>query len=150
MNFLEERWPSLAAFSDENPGDEFGYVTMAEISFAYSKLGNQERADEALLFVDNRINSLADQGVNNFLFSANRGFHYAMLGDVDTAFEYLQAATNGGWAYIGGRLEEIPGLENLIDDPRFAEIESRMLATMNKDRAVIGLPPIDVDYQVTP
>lgn len=150
VNFLEERWPSLAAFADENPGDDFGYSTMTSVALAYSKLGSQERADEALLFVDKRISSLAEQGINNFGFAISRAVHHAMLGDKDAAFEELQAAVDGGWVNFGEPLGEIPEFENLYGDPRLAENEATMLMTMNRDRAVVGLSPLNADFEVEP
>ena len=149
-NFLEERWPSLAAFGVENPGDDFGYGTMAEVAFAYSKLGNQERADEALLMVDKRINSLDEQGIDNFVFSGNRAMHFAMLGDIDAAFEHLQVAADGGWAPSENPRDSLFVFENMFDDPRFADVEATMLMTLNRDRAEVGMPALNVDYQVAP
>ena len=148
ISFVEERWPNLAAFADENPGDDFGNATMRNVALAYAKLGNQERADEALLLVDRRISNLADQGINNFAFSINRAFHYAMLGNKDDAFEQLQVAIDGGWVNFGEPLQVIPELENLYGDPRLAENEARMLLTMNRDRAVVGLPPLNAEFEV--
>jgi len=39
-------------------------------------------------------------------------------------------------------------LEPLASDPRFAEIELAMLANVNRDREVVGLPPVNINYQV--
>lgn len=148
VNFVEERWPNLAAFADENPGDDFGYATMASLSLAYSKLGNQERADEALLLVDRRISSLAEQGINNHGFAISRAVHYAMLGDKDAAFDQMQIAVDGGWVSFGERLNEFPELESLYSDPRLAEMEAVMLETINRDRAIVGLPLFNANFEV--
>ena len=39
-------------------------------------------------------------------------------------------------------------LATLVDEPRFAEIMTTMLRTTNRDRATIGLPPVDENYEV--
>ncbi len=148
VNFLEERWPNLVAFAGENPGDDFGFSTMASVALAYSKLGNQERADEALLLVDTRISSLAEQGINNFGFAISRAIHHAMLGDKDAAFDEMRIAVDGGWVNFGESLIEIPELENLYGDPRLAEMEAMMLETMNRDRAIVGLPSLNANFEV--
>ncbi len=148
VNFLEERWPNLAAFAGENPGSDFGYPTMSSVALAYSKLGNQERAEEALLLVDRRISSLAEQGINNFAFAINRAIHHAMLGEKDAAFDQMRVAVDGGWANFGESLNEIPELENLYGDPRLAEMEAMMLETMNRDRAIVGLPLLNANFEV--
>jgi hypothetical protein len=71
-----------------------------------------------------------------------------MLGDKDLAFEHLFVAANGGWSTAGDLVEVIPQFDVLADDPRLAEIQEIMLETVNRDRAVVGLPPFDADYQV--
>lgn len=148
VNFLEERWPSVAAMGIEHPGGILGYGLMANTSLAYSRTGNSERAEEALMLVDRWMKRMTEQGVNNFGFLGNLAVHHAMLGDKDEAFKYLQAAVDSGWSTWGRLTEVAPALAVLEDDPRFEGIESQMLATLNRDRAAVGLPPIDADYQV--
>ena len=150
INFLEERWPSVAALADEHSGGDFGYGIMQDVALAYQRAGNQERADEALLHVDRRMVHLQEQGIENFGFSSNKAVHAAMLGDKDTAIKYLREAAEGGWTVGGMLTEEIPQLAILADDPRIDDIEDIMLATMNRDRNVVGLPPFDANYQVAP
>ena len=148
INFLEERWPSVAALADEHSGGDFGYGLMQDVALAYQRAGKQERADEALLLVDERMNHLADEGVNNFAFTGNQAIHFAMLGDNDAAFEHLIEAVEGGWVVGGDIVDQIPQLAAIAGDPRMDDVEAIMLATMNRDRDVVGLPPFDVNYKV--
>ncbi len=150
INFLEERWPSVAALSEEHSGGDFGYGLMQDVALAYQRTGNQERADEALLLVDQRIARLTDQGIKNFFFAGNKAIHFAMLGDKDAAFEQLNQAAENGWVAGGDLAEQVPQFQVLVGDPRIDEVEAIMLATMNKDRAIVGLPPFDAEYQVAP
>ena len=53
-----------------------------------------------------------------------------------------------GWASGGIPEEVVPAFEELTNDPRFMEIEAAMLATTNRDREIVGLPPMDLDYKV--
>ena len=148
IDFLEERWPSVTALADEHPGEDLGYDLMQNVALAYQRTGNHQRADEALTLVDQHLARLANQGIENFAFSFNQAVHAAMLGDTDLAFEHLFVAAEGG-ASSGGELAEVvPQLTNLVDDPRYAEIQEMMLATMNRDRTVAGLPPFDANYEV--
>jgi TolB-like protein/Tfp pilus assembly protein PilF len=149
VNFLEERWPSVAAMGIEHPGDILGYSLMADTSLAYSRTGNQERAEEALMLVDRWMKRMVEQGVNNFVFSGSMAAHHAMLGDTDEAFRYLQQAVDNGWNPAGKLSEVQPALVVLEGDPRLDAIETQMLATLNRDRAVVGLPPFNADYEVT-
>ena len=150
INFLEERWPSVAALGDEHSGGDFGYGLMQDVALAYQRTGNQERADEALLLVDQRIVLMTDQGIENFAFTGNKAIHFAMLGDKDAAFEHLIQAAENGWVAGGDLAEQVPQFQVLVGDPRIDDVEATMLATMNRDRAIVGLPPFDADYQVTP
>ena len=100
--------------------------------------------------IDKRINSLEEQGINNVGFSGSRAMHFAMLGDIDAAFEHLQVAADGGWASFENPRDSLLVFENMFDDPRFADIEATMLRTLNRDRAEVGMPALNADYQVAP
>jgi TolB-like protein/tetratricopeptide (TPR) repeat protein len=149
VNFLEERWPSVSALADEHSGDSLGYTMMSNVALAYSRTGNQERADEALVFVDQWMKSMSAQGIENFVFSGNLSIHHAMLGDIDAAFEHLQKAVDNGWVTRGSAPEEvIPQYAVLADDPRMDDIKAQMLEVFNRDRAIVGLPPVNENYEV--
>ncbi len=148
VDYLEERWPSLSAFASENPGGDFGWGTMEAVAIAYSNTGNVARLDEAMQFVDRRLISLAEQGISNAFFSLNLATHAALMGDIETAFAHLEAAVDGGWVAVGEPADVAPGLRALVDDPRYAGLETRMLASVNADRQLLGLEPLDENYQV--
>lgn len=148
INYLEERWPSVSGFAQENPGSEFDYDVMSSVALAYSRLREFEKADEAMLLIGAHFERMQDQGIDNFAFSSSLAGYYAMLGDLDAAFVQLQSAVDSGWATVGDPAVVVPQLEPLADDPRFAAIETTMLETVNRDRAMLGLAPFDSDYRV--
>jgi len=148
VNYVEERWPTLSAFSNEYSGNQYGYELMANLALAYSRTGNMARFDEAMNFVEQRISLLLEQGVKNYIFSGNRAIYYALLGDVDSAFEHFRAAVDGGWVIVGDPVEVEPALASLAGDPRFAEIEATMLAKVNGYRELLDLPLFDENYKV--
>jgi tetratricopeptide (TPR) repeat protein len=148
VDYLEERWPSLSAFASENPGSDVGWGTMEVVAIAYSNTGNVARFDEAMQFVERRLVSLADQGISNAWFSLNLATHAALSGDIETAFAHLEAAVHGGWVAVGEPAEIEPALRALVDDPRYAELETRMLASVNEDRQLLGLALFDENYEV--
>jgi len=147
-DYLEERWPTLATFAEENVGDEYGYAIMSDVALAYSRTGNQERFNEAMSFIERHAARLDEQGVDNIFYAASRAADYALLGDVDTAIEYLQQAANRGWTVAGVPDEVVPALAVLADDPRYQELEMMILDNMNRDREIVGLPPLNNDYEV--
>ena len=149
-DYLEERWPSLATFAEENVGDEYGYQIMADVALAYSRVGNQNRFNEAMLFIERHAARLDEQGIDNLFYSADRAVGYALRGDADVAIEYLEQAANRGWTTSGVPAEVVPALAALADDRRYQEIEVVMLNNMNRDREVVGLPPLNANYEVEP
>jgi TolB-like protein/lipoprotein NlpI len=148
VDYLEERWPSLSTFASENPGGDNGWGIMADVAFAYSHTGNMARFDEAMQFVNRRLVSLGEQGISNFVFSLNLATHAAMLGDIDTAFNYLEAAVDNGWVVSREPAEVVPALAVLVDDPRYAAIKANVLAGVNANRELLGLEPFDENYRV--
>jgi TolB-like protein/Tfp pilus assembly protein PilF len=147
-DFLEERWPSLTTFAAENVPDEYGYQIMTGVALAYSRVGNQDRFNEAMLLIDQHADRLDEQGMNNLFYSADRAVSYALRGDIEMALEYLQQAASSGWTTSGVPAEVVPQLAVLVDDPRYHEIEALMLSNMNRDREIVGLPPLNANYEV--
>ena len=149
-DFLEERWPTLATFAAENNGDEYGYNIMTDVALAYSRVGNQERFNEAMLIIEQHAARLDEQDIDNLFYSADRAAGYALRGDTDAAIEHLQQAASRGWTTSGVPAEVAPALAMLVDDPRYQEIEVTMLDNMNRDREIVGLPPLNANYEVEP
>ena len=149
-DFLEERWPSLATFAEENVGDEYGYQIMTDVALAYSRVGNQDRFNEAMLFIDRHAARLDEQGIDNLFYSASRAVDNALHGDADLAIEYLQQAASRGWTTAGVPGDVVPAFAVLADDPRYQELEVVMLNNMNRDREIAGLPPLNANYEVEP
>ena len=145
VDYVEERWPSVSAFAAENPGDEYGHGLVSMIAFAYQNLDETERFHEAMQLEERHLNKMIDQGVSNFVFSGSLAFHEAMTGDLDAAFEHLQHAVDSGWVSLGEPSEVDPRFSLFEDDARFEPIKETMLATLNRDRALVGLDPFE-DY----
>ena len=147
VNYLEERWPSLMAFSAENQGNDNGYDLMQNVAFAYQQVNNRARADEALQIAQARIDLLKEQGVNNPFFAGNKALQFVLLGDYDAAFEQFEVAADGGVFWSSDPRDEVM-LQAVVDDPRFDSVRARMLANFNINREVLDLPPYDDNYQV--
>ena len=149
-DYLEERWPTLSEFAMENRGDEYGYPTMTDVALAYSRTGNQDRFDEAMHFIEQHTARLDEHGIDNIFLSVNRAMDYALIEDSDAAIAYLQDAAGRGWTSQGVLGEVQPALAALADDPRYQEIEVALLDNMNRNREILGLPPLNADYEVDP
>ncbi len=147
VDYLEERWPSISDFAEENRGNADGYSLMAQVAFAYSQMNNQARFEEAMGFLGRHHERLIEQGADNIVFSFNRAVQQALLGNSEEALDFLESSVEGGMTAYGPLAKMEPVLAALKDDPRFAEIEAAQLATTNRDRAIVGLPPVDKNYQ---
>lgn len=148
VDYLEERWPSLAAFASENPGGDNEYALMIDVALAYRRIGKPASADEALEFVDTRLKLLESEGINNRLFDAGQASYLAMEGDIDGALAKLKSAVDGGLSTAEDPLISYPEFAVLDGDPRFDEIKASMLANLNHNRNILGLPSFGDDYEV--
>jgi TolB-like protein len=99
IDYLEERWPSLDAFAADYPPDDFGYFhdLMPEVALAYSRTGNTERFDDALLLVENAISKLSGQGINHYLLMYQKAKYLALAGEYDEAITQLEHAIDRGF-----------------------------------------------------
>ncbi|MDZ7643296.1 MAG: hypothetical protein U5K76_03070 [Woeseiaceae bacterium] len=147
VNYLEERWPSLAAFANEYPGGDNGYDLMMTVALAYRRIGDETLADEALEFVDARMQRLESEGIDNRIFTASKASYLAMRGDIDGALDYLQEAVAEGLSVAMDPAVAYPEFSILLGDPRFDEIKTSMLENLNYNRRILELPPFDENYQ---
>ena len=148
VDYLEERWPSLETFAAENPHNSFGYNEMAEVALAYSRTGNKERFEDALLLVENAMLKITDQGINNFVYMVENAKYLALAGKHDEALTQLEYAVDRGWSGFVPIAQSIPIFEPLRDEPRFVAVEAAMLEKINVEREALGLEPVDPLYQL--
>lgn len=146
VDYVEERWPGVEAFAEENVGNEFDYTTMSNLALAYKRLGDQQQFEASISVLAGHNANMLEQGIENGTFSMSVAFQHAMRGDLDAAFEKLQQAVDKGVSSPGIPTELLPHLHLLADDPRYASIEESMRENLNRDRAVVGLPPVNENY----
>jgi len=143
VDYLEERWPSLSSFAADNPHNRFGYNVMAAIAFAYSRTGNAERFDEALMLVENAMSKVGDQGIDNFVFFIENAKYLALAGEYEDAVSQLEQAVERGWLGIVPIAANQPIFEPLQDNPRFIAVEAMLVENINIQREALGLESID-------
>ncbi|MDH4073876.1 MAG: hypothetical protein OEV41_12315, partial [Gammaproteobacteria bacterium] len=143
IDYVEERWPTLAAFAEDYRGDGSGYPLMAELAYAYAQTGNHSRFDEALAHVDQARTRLAGQGIDQFIFMLENARYFALAGDHDAALEWLDRSVNRGLQTYAPMKTWMPALAVLAADPRFAEIEAKMIDNVNEDRKALGVAPVE-------
>jgi hypothetical protein len=147
VDYVEERWPSVEMFAEENVGNEYGYGAISNLALAYHRLGDQQRFSASIATLERHISKMLEQGISNGTLSVSIAFQQAMQGDLDAAFEELQAAVEKGYSRPGVPTELEPHFLLLADDPRWVGIEETMRENLNRNRAVVGLAPLDATYQ---
>lgn len=147
VDYVAERWPSVDVFAQENIGDEYGYDIMGFLALAYSRTGDQQRFAKATQILERHNANMISQGISNPPMSLALGFQHALQGDFDAAFDNLQIAVDRGMAYPGDPVESEPRLKLLEADPRYPALKEKMRETLNYDRAIVGLPPVDENYE---
>jgi TolB-like protein len=143
IDYLEERWPALDAFAADYPHNMFGYQVMAEITLAYSRSGDTERFDEALLLLENAMSSLSGQGIDNYFYEVENAKYLALAGEYDEAITRLESAIDRGFQDYAPIAAHTPIFAPLQDDPRFVALEALMVENINVEREALGLEPID-------
>ncbi|MEM7430522.1 MAG: hypothetical protein AAF351_01155 [Pseudomonadota bacterium] len=148
VDYVQERWPTIELFAAENIGDDFGWDTMEQLALAYHFLGRVDDRSEALMLYERHLLYMQEQGVDNIgLANAFAVFH-GMNGDLDAAFEYLDRSLELGMSMYDEPSRISPQARLFMDDPRFAAVEEAMREIYNVDRAAVGLPPVDENYDV--
>jgi TolB-like protein/Tfp pilus assembly protein PilF len=146
VDFLEERWPSITAFANEVRGDDFGYGPMADVALSYAQLDDPERFQEAMSYLERHTANLREQGVDNAGFAWGLAVQHALNGEVDLALDSLERSAEQGASTNGKLIEKEPAFAALVDEPRLAALEARMRESLNRNRAIVGLPPVDGNY----
>jgi len=147
IDYLEERWPAVDAFAAEHPHNRFGYALMAEVALAYSRTGNSERFNDALLLVENAISSLSAQGIDNYAYEVEKAKYLALAGEYDEAISHLETAIDRGFQDYTPMVAHTPIFAPLQDDPRFIAAEAIMVENINVEREALGLEPVDLQDQ---
>ncbi len=143
VTYINSRWPDLATLQqDFPPYGAFGYGFMLEVALAYSRIGNQQRFDEAMRRIGEVHESLKEQQVNNFFFFMNEAAYLALAGDLDSSMDYLDQAVTLGFVTHTPISDFWQTLEPLVGDPRYESIQSRMIEHINRERQALGLEPV--------
>ena len=148
IDYLEERWPGLDAFAVDYPHDDFGYDLMAEIALAYSRRGNTERFDDALLLIEKAMSKLSGQGIDNFVFMFQNAKYLTLAGEYDEAITQLENSIDRGSRGYHHAATITPMFEPLRDDPRFVAVWAVMVDYINIEREALGLEAIDPNNQL--
>jgi hypothetical protein len=105
-----------------------------------------ERFQEAMSNLERHTANLREQGVDNAGFAWGLAVQHALNGEVDLALDSLERSAEQGASTNGKLIEKEPAFAALVDEPRLAALEARMRESLNRNRAIVGLPPVDGNY----
>jgi len=140
--FVESRWPDLAAFERENPDTGRGYSLMLSIARAYAAEGNVERFNDAMARARAAQDHSAAQGISGQFYLPDEARYYLLSGDREQAIDKLALAVDQGFIMGIPFTEAWPEMKTLSGDPRFEALQARMLERVNAERAKLGLEPL--------
>jgi TolB-like protein len=144
VEYIEARWPDLDALErDYPPYGGLGHLMMLDVALAYSRVGNQQRFEDALARVERVSRDLQEQGIQAAIFYMSEASHQALAGNLDASLEWLERAVTRGFISTLRIAQEWPYLEPLEGDPRYEDIQSRMIEHLNAERAELGLEPVE-------
>jgi len=141
--FIEERWPDLEAFErDFPPLGQGGPAVMLDVAYAYSRIGNADRFEEAMRRSRNTLDTIHELGGDNFFIYMLEAAHANLSGDPETALMYLQKAFERGGVFALPLSRIWPNFKTLEGDPQYEIIQTRIFERLNAERAELGLEPI--------
>jgi TolB-like protein len=142
VEFIESRWPDLAAIEAEYPDRGDGYDLMLDIANAYSAMGNEAKFNDAMARVRAAHDHSNEQGVRSEWLAVDEARYYVLAGDRETALEMLAAANEIGLV-IGEKLDRIwSEFAVLSGDPVYEGIQLEIFERVNTERAELGLDPV--------
>ncbi|MEM8684499.1 MAG: hypothetical protein AAGF72_13760 [Pseudomonadota bacterium] len=142
VDFVDERWPSLAAYANENPGNFFGIGDLAPLAISYQQLDDQENYLVVRDIMNERYANLRAQELDNFGLTLSEAMFHALDGELDLMVDRLDDAVDEGLASVYLLDVLSPMIDPLRDDPRVVAIEIKMKRRLNENREFAGLPPL--------
>jgi hypothetical protein len=142
IKYLEDRWPDLDAFQQSVPASMWGYREMADIAFAYRKVGNQSLFEEAMARLDAASQASFSQGVRRFDLLVLMAAYQAMAGSHDNALARLGEAIDLGLITSFKISKEYPFFRELDGNAEYEAIQLRMREHLNSERAKLGLESV--------
>ncbi len=148
VDYVDERWPSVSAYADENPGNFFGIGDLAPLAISYQQVNDAENYNAVREIMNERYDSLRTQEVDNFGLTLSEAMFHGLDGEFDLMIERFDNAVDEGLSSIYLLDVLAPMIDPFRDEPRVVAIETKMKQRINANRADAGLPPMYPDVDV--
>ena len=134
----------LESLEARYPFDPYAKQAQLDIAYAYSRVGNVERFDEAMERSRTGMDTLAELGFDNSYLDFINAVHAALAGDHDSAINRLTTAVDRGYLTAGKFSNGWEALAALEGDPQYEALQTRVLDHVNQERAELGLEPMSI------
>jgi DNA-binding SARP family transcriptional activator/TolB-like protein len=112
---------------------------------ALNRAGRRDEVDALAQFLLQRLDADEKSGMEPSHAAYDRAAILALTGRPDQAVDQLTAAVRGDWvnmAWVPARLSERLPFQSLRGHPRLAGVQAELDARINRQRALLGLPPL--------
>jgi tetratricopeptide (TPR) repeat protein len=144
IEYVESNWVDLEAFEADHPErdgwSERNHLGM--IAYAYQRLGNEEKFQDALLRFAAALEYQRRIGANNQNFAFAEAVYAVLAGEHGTVLLKLARSIEGGITFDPNLTDAWPMFAVLEDDPGFQATMQRMIDHLNSERAKLGLGPV--------
>jgi TolB-like protein/Tfp pilus assembly protein PilF len=144
IEYLESNWADLDAFEADHPErdgwSEHNHLGM--IAYAYQRMGNEEKFQDALLRFAAALEYQRQIGANNQSIAFAEAVYAVLAGDHEIALIRLARAIEGGITFNPNLTDAWPMFAVLADNPGFQTTVQRMIDHMNSERTKLGLGPV--------
>jgi TolB-like protein len=137
IEFVEQRWADLDAFEADVPSlrHGMGASALGHIAHSYLELGRMVKYGVAMWHFKTVLDEQLEEGVSNHSFWGSQSFFALLSGNETEAMDLLAAIAEKGLGF------SLP--DSLINDPRYREIVAQLKDNLNRERAALGLEPVN-------
>jgi TolB-like protein len=143
VRFFNDRWSSVAQFGEEYPSGSDGYPELLELAYAFSQTGDRERFQQAIFRIREDHDAVAEQGVVQNVFMWREAYYHALAGNENQALDFLDRSVAQGGIRFHHLAWSFPVFKPMVGDPRYEAIQQRMIEHLNRQRAELGLEPVE-------
>jgi len=145
ISFVESNLGSAERLAQTSSNYGFGGNELGHLAHAYRRSGRDEDARKALALFRASLERQTREGADNGALSWSRA-HLAMLeGDPDRALSMLEKAVTQGYWEDNDFIRYWTVFRPLLGEPRLDALITRMNDLRNGQRALLDLPPIELD-----
>jgi len=143
LELYDAEFDSVADFYGRAPSKAL--PTGPALIAAFTGAGRKPEADALAARLLARLDSDVRAGMDPAHAAYDRAAILALTGQPDAALTQLAAAVRGDWAnmaWVPMRLSERLPFRALAGDPRLAAVQAELDAKVNRERGLLGLPPL--------